>query len=217
MPDLNLYVNNYVVASGTDTYVATFSPAFPSYFAGMVIQVYFTNANTGASTVNVDGLGAKSIVKGGNTALGSGDIIAGTIYKLVYDGTNFQSDIGISGKIYDWVPVFTGYSVAPTVVRAKYRVIDNFLEFWLYLTFNSGTSNATTATFTGPVNALNAGEVGPLYRVVSAGVSQAAVGMWLTAAGSNVMTCYLTNNNASNVSWGNSVGKTFNAQGGYFI
>lgn len=80
----------YAVATGTNTYVITLTPAPTAYAAGNVYVVKFTNANTGASTINVNSLGAKSIVKGGATALAAGDITAGHTCLLMYDGTNFQ-------------------------------------------------------------------------------------------------------------------------------
>jgi hypothetical protein len=82
--------STYAVATGTDTYVLALTPALTAYAAGQSFIVGFPNANTGASTINIDGLGAKSIVKQGATALVSGDILAGQIFILTYDGTNFQ-------------------------------------------------------------------------------------------------------------------------------
>lgn len=79
----------YGVAAGTDTYTVTLTPAPTAYAAGNAYLVKFTNANTGAATINVNALGAKSIVKGATTALVAGDIPAGRIALLVYDGTNF--------------------------------------------------------------------------------------------------------------------------------
>jgi len=77
-------------ATGTDTYAITLSPAPTAYTAGQIFQVKFTNANTGASTINVNGLGAKAIKKNVSGALVSGDIAAGQVLNLAYDGTNFQ-------------------------------------------------------------------------------------------------------------------------------
>lgn len=87
-----------VTASGTDTYTATLSPALTAYTTNHKYYVKFTNANTGAATLNLNGLGAKAIRKSGTTALSSGDIAAGQIIELVYDGTNFQIVGGGSGS-----------------------------------------------------------------------------------------------------------------------
>lgn len=80
---------NYMTASGTNTYTSTPSPALTAYTTGLSLDVVFTNANTGASTYNVSGLGAKAIQSAG-VALTSGQIVAGATYTLVYDGTHFQ-------------------------------------------------------------------------------------------------------------------------------
>ncbi len=77
-------------ASGIDTYIVTPSPAITAYAAGQVFLVTFTNANTTASTLNVNGLGAKAITKNGAIALERGDIAAGDQRLLSYDGTQFQ-------------------------------------------------------------------------------------------------------------------------------
>lgn len=77
-------------ASGTDTYVVTFTPAPTVYSSTDIYLVTFTNANTGASTINVNALGAKAIVKRGGSALEAGDIAAGQRALLIYNGTNFE-------------------------------------------------------------------------------------------------------------------------------
>lgn len=75
--------------AGTNTITGSMTPDLGSYSTGMM--VIFTPANncTGATTINIDALGAKSIVKGDGTALESGDLQASTIHFLIYDGTNF--------------------------------------------------------------------------------------------------------------------------------
>jgi hypothetical protein len=87
----------YAVATGTDTYAAAIS--VPSYVTGQEYRIRFTNANTGAATLNINGLGAKSIVKNGGTALSAGDLPAGAVAELVYDGTNLQLIGSSSGSI----------------------------------------------------------------------------------------------------------------------
>jgi len=83
----------YIAATGTNTYVATFSPAIPAYVAGLEIKVKFTTANTTAATINCNGLGAKDIVNGAGQKLVAGQLVANQVYTLVYNGTNF----GIQG------------------------------------------------------------------------------------------------------------------------
>jgi hypothetical protein len=78
----------YAVATGTNNYLATISGY--TLGEGKTVRIKFTNANTGASTLNINGTGAKSIVKGNGSALSSGNIKAGQICNLVYTGSVFQ-------------------------------------------------------------------------------------------------------------------------------
>lgn len=84
----------YAVASGTDTYTASLTPVLTTLTAGLTVHIKFTNANTGASTLNIDSLGAIAIKKDGVAALAAGDIKAGSLYSLTYDGSVFQSNCG---------------------------------------------------------------------------------------------------------------------------
>jgi hypothetical protein len=92
----DIYKTFAITASGTDTYTATPSPAITAYTTNHHFYVTFTNANTGAATLNLATLGAKAIKKNSGVALAAGDISAGQILLLVYDGTNFQV-VGGSG------------------------------------------------------------------------------------------------------------------------
>jgi len=84
----------YVTDTGAaDAYIATLTEAPPSYTAGLKIAVKALTTNTGASTINVNGLGIKNIKKSDGTALialAAGDIFAGAIFHIQYDGTQFQ-------------------------------------------------------------------------------------------------------------------------------
>ena len=139
----------YLVASNTgNAYSITPSPAITSYVAGQSYKILFTNANTGASTLNVNGLGTKSLVKLGSLALDGTEIIAGTVYDCTYDGTNMQIDVGLN-KWYDWVPTFGGYSVQPTFT-ARYTLQGKTVMFNIRMTVG-GTSNSTGKSFPLPV------------------------------------------------------------------
>ena len=83
--------HNYSATSGTDTYTATFTPTITSLTNGMLLEVLFGNANTSTTpTIDVDTLGATTIVKSDLTALSAGDIKAGSTHLLSYNGTNWQ-------------------------------------------------------------------------------------------------------------------------------
>lgn len=78
-------VDNTYVLTGVDNY------ARPSdYFVGMQLWFYTSRANTGASTVNAAGLGAKNIFHPDGSALEAGDVYG--LMHLIYNGTSFVID-----------------------------------------------------------------------------------------------------------------------------
>jgi hypothetical protein len=96
-------VGDYAPDTGsTNAYVTTPSPAPSAYVTGVKYCFRAASANTGACTINISGLGAKSIVKaagGITTALVANDILSGQMCILMYDGTNMQivSTLGNAG------------------------------------------------------------------------------------------------------------------------
>ena len=81
----------YAEDSGSsDAYAISLVPALGFYKNGLVINFKANTANTGACTLNVDGLGAKSIKKLHDQDPADNDIESGQIITVVYDGTNFQ-------------------------------------------------------------------------------------------------------------------------------
>jgi len=90
--------------SGTDTgaadaYAIAPDPAQGALVAGQKFWFIAANSNTGASTLDVNALGAKAINKEGGTALVSGDIVLGQGVVCIYDGTDFEmvSPVGVPG------------------------------------------------------------------------------------------------------------------------
>ena len=85
----------YGVGAGVaNVYTITLSPASPganqAYRTGVAYVFVGPIVNTGASTVDVDGRGVKAITKFGTVPLVAGDIRAGQMCVVVYDGTRFQ-------------------------------------------------------------------------------------------------------------------------------
>lgn len=77
-------------AVGTDAYAITIAPAIAAYATGMKFRFKADVANTGACTLAVSGLSALAIKKLNDQDLATGDIEAGQIVEVVYDGVDFQ-------------------------------------------------------------------------------------------------------------------------------
>lgn len=76
--------------SGADTITASAPIGLSAYAAGQEFRFVSVGANTGAVTLNINAIGAKSVTKDGATALAAGDIASGAVCVVVYDGTQFQ-------------------------------------------------------------------------------------------------------------------------------
>ena len=109
----------YATGSGTNTIVATMAPAITAYVAGQTFRIKMAaGANTGATTLNLNSVGAKNITKRGTTALAAGDIPASMMFEVAYDGTQFQlinvgqdidTDTGITSLAADSSPQLGGF------------------------------------------------------------------------------------------------------------
>lgn len=83
-------INSGTDSGSTDDYVVALSGyAITAYTTYLQVTFKANTINTGAATLNVNGLGAKTIVKRLNTTLDNGDIVAGMICLVIYDGTRF--------------------------------------------------------------------------------------------------------------------------------
>ncbi|WP_211093588.1 hypothetical protein [Cohnella fermenti] len=110
--DLTSHVPYAAATGSANTYAVTLSPAPSSLTAGLALAAQISTANTGASTINVNGLGAKSILTSKGAALTSGKLVAGGVYTLRYNGTAFilQGEGGEYGTAAA-AQVLSGYTV----------------------------------------------------------------------------------------------------------
>jgi len=86
-------------SGSANTYAIALTPAVTAYVAGQVFHFKAANASSGASTLNVNALGAKNIKKKNDQDIAAGDIEQNAIVSVIYDGTSFQmtSQLGTAG------------------------------------------------------------------------------------------------------------------------
>jgi hypothetical protein len=81
---------NYVEDTGSiNTLSVAFDPPLPVYTIGLPMRVKIRETNTGSATIDA-GPGRVTIKKPNGAELLPGDLPAGGLAELVYDGTNFQ-------------------------------------------------------------------------------------------------------------------------------
>jgi len=89
--DIQNNTHRYKIDTGAaNAYLIALTPAPAGYVEGQTFNFKAVNANTGASTINVNGLGVQTIKRRNGTDLRAGDIPSGSYCIIGYDGTNFQ-------------------------------------------------------------------------------------------------------------------------------
>ena len=83
----------------SNTYAVAANRTIAAYYDGMRIGFHANHANSGASTLNVDGVGAKAMVTGTSTALTANQILQHQYVDVVFSasGDNFQMLTPFSG------------------------------------------------------------------------------------------------------------------------
>lgn len=113
-------------SSGTNTVTASSTPAIAAYAAGQSFKFKAGGTNTGAVTLNLNGLGAKAVQKRG-AALVAGDITTNNVVTIVYDGTQFQM-------------------ISPTAVEAASTTVAGIVELANELETAVGTDTTRAVT-----------------------------------------------------------------------
>lgn len=81
--EIKLGTIQYAIDTGAaNAYVATLPYAPDAYVAGMTIDMLVTNTNSGASTININALGAASLKRPDGTALQANDLLTGAVATL---------------------------------------------------------------------------------------------------------------------------------------
>lgn len=133
-------------SGGTSTaYTITLSPAITAYATGQTFRWIANATVTGAATINVNSVGAKTLQRQG-TALVGNEFKTGDVVEMVYDGTQFQITNIASAPIYvDRTNNNVGIGGSPRSTAQKLDVKGR-------LAIGSGNTDAELV-FTRPANA----------------------------------------------------------------
>lgn len=189
------YLSENRVTYSADTgaanaYIATPSIPITAYNAGLRIVLQAANANTGAATVDVSGLGVKQIVRSDGTPLEAGDIDAGQVLDLTYDGTDFRlamafaelSPAGVATKIAAAGNISVNGSLTATSLINNGQTIDGLTAFGVTLVEAANAAAGRTAL--GLVTVASSGSASDLTAgTLAAARMPALTGDVTTAAG----------------------------------
>lgn len=168
----------FITVTGTDTLTGTVSPALSAYATGNQFSFLVANTNTGSVTLNVDGIGVKSITRTGTTALVAGDMVAGQAVEIIYDGTRFQlvngnsfTNLKVSGTLgVTGVATFT----AQPIVSSLTASLPVFTDASKGLVSNTMTGTGNVVMSTSPTL------VTPALGTPASGVATNLTGLPLT-------------------------------------
>lgn len=135
-----------VDTGSANAYSLTFTANFSSYVDGTVIYWLPANTNTGGSTLNVNGLGALTILDQNGAGLTAGAIIANQIATVIYMAGVWRL-LSSSVAVGSFTATFTGM-VGATTGTIDYTISGGICT--LYSVGNiAGVSNSTLMSMTG--------------------------------------------------------------------
>ena len=164
---------------GANVYNITLTPAITAYATGQMFVFKTHQANTGAATLNVNSVGAKSLKKNTGNSLDVDDILNGVMVTVIYDGTDFIL-LGHDYPYFDtWTPTYTGsasmtYTSVTTSV-AKYEQIGKRVSFHIEAFGTVGGTPDHSVEFTLPVTAVDSLCVFAASWIDGGSVSQAGI------------------------------------------
>lgn len=124
MDDFDALLGAFVLTGSSSAYVLTTGLSLAAYVAKQRFLVKWNHTNASTSpTLNVDGLGAKSIKKrDGSTSPSASDLVSGAYNEVVYDGANF---------------------VVVNLLPSDFQPLDATLTALAALSYTSGTLHVT--------------------------------------------------------------------------
>jgi hypothetical protein len=128
--------NNLITVAGTNALTGLAVPPLEGYAAGAQYTFIAQNTNTGAVTLDIDSLGVKAVTKFGTTALSAGDIVAGAITLVEYDGTRFQL-LNVTSNSFKYIVEPTTISATAATGTVNYDVATQSI---LYYTTNASAN-----------------------------------------------------------------------------
>ena len=100
-------------AGSVNAYILNFTASFSAYADGIIIYWIPANTNTGASTINVNGLGVVNITNADGSALVAGEIVVNQPATILFKAGAFLLITPATTLYGLFTPTWGGFSIAP--------------------------------------------------------------------------------------------------------
>jgi hypothetical protein len=141
-----LQSGNYIygIDSGTtNAIVASISPSISSLYVGMIVNINVLNTNTGACTLNLNGIGVNNILNMSGFPLSAGNLLAGTIAVIYWNGTDFILMNPLSIPVAFRASLSSNFSLPAGVATS---IPFNTIETNINCNFNTSSGELTIQT-----------------------------------------------------------------------
>jgi hypothetical protein len=145
-------ISNLITVAGTNALTGLATPTLGGYASGAQFSFIAQNNNTAAVTIDIDTLGVKSITKFGTTPLAAGDIQAGALTLIEYDGTQFQL-LNVTNNNFKYISEPTTISATASTGTINYDVATQSIVYY---------TTAATANWTMNFRALSSATLNSL-------------------------------------------------------
>lgn len=147
------YTYGGVSTDSANAHAISSGQAPSAYANGQIFSFRAGYTNTGATTLNVNSLGAIAVQNNDTrAALVGGEIVAGSHYYVQYYSSVFYLLNPTSPQWISWTPTLTGFSADP-VNGVYYYTKQGRTVHCMVRQPNQGTSNSTSFTISAPVAA----------------------------------------------------------------
>jgi hypothetical protein len=165
----------------------TLAPIITAYVAGQRYSFIAGFTNTAAATLNINGVGTKSIFNAATgAAIGAGEIVATRAYEVIYDGTQFLllNDVTpIQNGDYIWLGTTGGTATVMTAsATPAITAYKNGQKF--RMTPNTASTGSVWTSHTLNVNGLGA------IPIIEQDGQSPTVGSWLNGTGRTLELIY---------------------------
>lgn len=121
--------STFAPESGTgNAYVVTMPDTRTAENDGDEVIFFAAHTNTAAATLEVDGLGAKSIVRADGTAVVSGDLASGILYVMRYDASNTRYQL--IGPSTSYLTAVTAAAAAAAISETNAATSESLAQEW---------------------------------------------------------------------------------------